>query len=106
ADFSLVRVGIAESVAPPRLVIGFGKDSRTVEAARVQDETVVYRDWLKVAEGDGMVTVALAPGQLETENVARPKTVADNVSGDQRYGGDRGLHVDSMGRRGAGVRCA
>ncbi|WP_076351047.1 DUF1592 domain-containing protein [Paludisphaera borealis] len=96
ANFSLVRVGVDESVAPPRLIIGFGKDRRTVEAARVQDETVVYRYWLKVAEGDGMVHVALAPGQSDSENVAKPKTVADNVSGDQRYGGDRGLHVDSM----------
>ncbi len=32
ADFSLVRVGIDESVPPPRLVIGFGKDRRTVDA--------------------------------------------------------------------------
>ena len=51
ADFSLVRVGIAESVPTPRLEIGFGTDSRTVEAVRVQDETVVYRYWLEVAEG-------------------------------------------------------
>ncbi len=52
ADFSLVRVGIAESVPPPRLVIGFGKDRRTLDAVRVQDETVVYRYWLTVAKGD------------------------------------------------------
>ena len=63
ADFSLVRVGIAESVPPPRLVIGFGKDRRTVDAVRVQDETVVYRYWLKVAEGDNLVHVALAPAR-------------------------------------------
>jgi hypothetical protein len=61
---------------------------------------------MKVAEGDHTVTVALAPGQLETENVARPKTVADNVSGDQRYGGDRGLHVDSMVVHGPVVNAA
>ena len=96
-DFSLVRVGIAESVAPPRLVVGLGKDRRTVDAVRVQDETVVYRYWLEVAEGDGLVHVALAPGQAER---AKPKDVAANVSGDQRYENDRGLHVDSMVVRG------
>ena len=95
-DFSLVRVGIAESVAPPRLVVGFGKDRRIVEAVRVQDETVVYRYWLDVAEGDDLVHVSLAPGQAKGANVARPAEVAANVSGDQRYEGDRGLHVDSM----------
>ena len=100
ADFSLVRVGIAESVPPPRLVIGFGKDRRTVDAVRVQDETVVYRYWLKVAEGDNLVHVALAPGQAESANVVKPSEIAANVSGDQRYGGNRGLHVDSMVVRG------
>jgi hypothetical protein len=100
ADFSLVRVGIAESVRPPRLVIGFGKDRRTVEAVRVQDETVVYRYWLEVAEGDKRVHVVLAPGQAESANVVKPAQVGANVSGDQRYGGDRGLHVDSMVVRG------
>jgi hypothetical protein len=100
ADFSLVRVGIAESVPPPRLVIGFGKDTRTLEAVRVQDETVVYRYWLTVAEGDKLVRVVLAPGQERSENVVRPKQVAANVSGDQRYGAERGLHVDSMVVRG------
>jgi hypothetical protein len=96
ADFSLVRVGIAESVPPPRLVIGFGKDRRTVDAVRVQDETVVYRYWLTVAEGDGLVHVELAPGQAESANVLKPAEITSNVSGDQRYGGNRGLHVDSM----------
>jgi hypothetical protein len=100
ADFSLVRVGIAESVPPPRLIIGFGKDRRTVDAVRVQDETVVYRYWLKVAEGDGKVHVSLAPGQAESANVVKPSEVTANVSGDQRYGGNRGLHVDSMVVRG------
>ena len=100
ADFSLVRVGISESVPPPRLVIGFGKDRRTVDAVRVQDETVVYRYWLKVAEGDHLVHVSLAPGQSRSENVVKPAEVAANVSGDQRYGSERGLHVDSMVVRG------
>jgi hypothetical protein len=99
-DFSLVRVRISESVPPPRLVVGFGKDRRTVEAVRVQDETVVYRYWLKVAEGDKLVHVSLAPGQSENANVVKPAGVAANVSGDQRYGSDRGLHVDSMVVRG------
>ena len=61
ADFSLVRVGIPESIPPPKLVIGFGKDRRTVEAVSVQDETVVYRYWLTVAEGDNQVHVKLRP---------------------------------------------
>jgi hypothetical protein len=100
ADFSLVRVGIAESVPPPRLVIGFGKDRRTVDAVQVQDETVVYRYWLKVAEGDNLVHVALAPGQAESANLVKPTEVAANVSGDKRYGGNSGLHVDSMVVRG------
>lgn len=100
ADFSLVRVGIAESVAPPRLVIGFGKDRRTVDAVRVQDETVVYRYWLTVAPSDDTVHVALAKGQADSANVVKPKEVTANVSGDQRYGGNRGLHVDSMVVRG------
>jgi hypothetical protein len=100
ADFSLVRVGIAESVPPPRLVIGFGKDRRTVDAVHVQDETVVYRYWLTVAEGDKLVHVALAPGQAESANIVKPKAAAANVSGDKRYGNDFGLHVDSMVVRG------
>jgi hypothetical protein len=100
ADFSLVRVGIAESVPPPRLIVGFGKDRRTVDAVRVQDETVVYRYWLNVVSGDKMVHVELAPGQAKSANVIKPKEIAANVSGDQRYEGDRGLHVDSMVVRG------
>jgi hypothetical protein len=107
ADFSLVRVGIAESAVPPRLVIGFGKDRRTVEAVRVQDETVVYRYWLKVAEGDDKVHVSIAPPASGPSDEARltngkskPKQTNRNVSGDQRYGGNRGLHVDSMVVRG------
>jgi hypothetical protein len=99
-DLSLVRVRISESVPPPRLVVGFGKDRRTVEAVRVQDETVVYRYWLKVAEGDKLVHVSLAPGQAQSANVVKPADVAANVSGDQRYGSDRGLHVDSIVVRG------
>jgi hypothetical protein len=100
ADFSLVRVGIPESVPPPRLEIGFGKDSRTVEAVQVQDETVVYRYWLSVAPGDNQVKVALAPVQAAKANLERPKDVAANVSGDKRYGNETGLHVDSMVVRG------
>jgi hypothetical protein len=100
ADFSLVRVGIAESVSPPRLEIGFGKDRRTLLAVRVQDETVVYRYWLKVAPGDNLVHVALAPGQAESSSVAKPARAGANVSGDKRYGDDVGLHVDSMVVRG------
>ena len=100
ADFSLVRVGIPESVPPPRLVIGFGKDRRTVDAVQVQDETVVYRYWLTVAEGDKLVHVALATGQADNANTLKPKDIAANVSGDKRYGNDTGLHVDSMVVRG------
>jgi hypothetical protein len=100
AHFSLVRVGIPESVPPPRLEIGFGKDRRTVDAVQVQDETVVYRYWLKVAAGDNLVHVALAPGQAGNANLVKPTEVAANVSGDKRYGNDSGLHVDSMVVRG------
>ncbi len=96
AAFSLVRVGIPESIPPPKLVIGFGKDRRTVDAVSVQDETVVYRYWLTVAEGDNQVYVKLAPGQEKGPNVVRPRVLADNISGDKRYGNEIGLHVDSM----------
>ncbi len=96
ANFSLVRVGIPEAVPPPRLVIGFGTDQRTLAAAQVQDETVVYRFWIETVEGDKLVRVALAPDEAEGPNVKPPAAVAANVSGDQRYGGQIGLHVDSM----------
>ncbi|MDG3007927.1 DUF1592 domain-containing protein [Paludisphaera mucosa] len=99
-DFSLVRVGVEESVTPPKLVVGLGKDRRTVDAASVQDETVVYRYWLTVVDGDKSAFVTLAPGQAESENVVAPKQVGAAAGGDQRYGGDRGLHVDSMVVRG------
>jgi hypothetical protein len=81
-------------------VIGFGKDRRTLDAVRVQDETVVYRYWLKVAPGDSLVHVALAPGQEGSPNAVNPTDLATNVSGDKRYGNERGLHVDSMVVRG------
>ncbi len=101
ADLSLVRVGISESVPPPKLVVGFGKDRRTIEAVRVQDETVVYRFWINVAAGDNQVHVSLAPNEIESSNVTNPKTVSANESGDQRYGANRGLHVDSIVVRGS-----
>ncbi len=101
ADFSLVRSGIDESVSPPRLMIGFGKDRRTVVAARVQDETVVYRYWLRVAEGDNEVHVSLAQDQQAADvNDLDQEGRTANVSGDQRYGKDHGFHVDSMVVRG------
>ena len=100
ADFSLVRVGIAESVPAPRLEIGFGSDRRTVDAVQVQDETVVYRYWLRVAAGDNLVHVALARSQTADANLVKPKEIAANVSGDKRYGTETGLHVDSMVVRG------
>ena len=87
ADFSLVRVGIAESVPPPRLVIGFGKDRRTVDAVQVQDETVVYRYWLNGRGGrQHWSTSRWLPARRENANVVKPKDVAANVSGDKRYG--------------------
>lgn len=99
ADFSLVRVRVDDAVPPPRLVIGLGADARTVEAVQVQDETVVYRLWLTVEEGDETARVALAPGQTEDE-VLGPDVVTAIAGGDQRYGDNRGLHVDSMVVRG------
>ena len=96
ADFSLVRAGIAETVPPPRMVVGLGKDRRTVEAVRVQDETVVYRYWLEVAEGDNLVHVALAPRPASGTPRSKADEIAANISGDQRYGSMRGLHVDSL----------
>ncbi|MCA9190790.1 MAG: DUF1592 domain-containing protein [Planctomycetales bacterium] len=97
-EFSLVRVGIDEAEPPPRLLIGFGKDSRTLNAVQIQDETIVYRFWINVAEGDHEVEVSVAPQLVEPQVVAR--SVGTNVSGDQRYGNNRGLHVDSMVVRG------
>ena len=104
ANFSLVRVGISEKEPAPRLVIGFGRDRRTVSAVSVQDETVVYRYWLQVAEGDHTVRVALAPNPAAKKDAKKPAEVSDNVSGDQRYGNERGLHVDSMVVRGPVVQ--
>ena len=95
-EFSLVRVGIDESVEPPTLRIGFSSDARVVRAIRVQDETVVYRFWMNVREGDRQVRVADTNPTPENE----PVSVNANVSGDQRYGNQRGLHVDSMVVRG------
>lgn len=98
ADFSLVRAGIDESAPPPRLLISFGKDRRAVDAERVQDETVVYRYWLTVAKGDNQVGVSLAqPAEASLKPLA---VVNSSVSGDQRYGKNHGLHVDSMIVRG------
>ncbi|WP_152051593.1 DUF1592 domain-containing protein [Tautonia marina] len=98
-DFSLVRVRVADEVPPPELLIGLGAAERRVEAVQVQDETVIYRLWLTVAEGDSMARVALAPGQTEA-SVLGPDIVTAIAGGDQRYGDARGLHVDSMVVRG------
>ncbi len=95
-NFSLVRVGIAETAPTPRLMVGLGRDRRAVEAARVQDETVVYRYWLDVAPGDAQVHVSVDASGRKIASDAKNAEVGANVSGDQRYGGDRGLHVDSM----------
>lgn len=99
ADFSLVRAGVHESVEPPRLVIGFGSDRRTVRAARIQDETVVYRLFLRVHDGDSRVYVAIADQDREIAQNG-VDTAGENVSGDKRYGNQRGYHVDSMVVRG------
>ena len=99
-DFSLVRVGVAETVPTPTVYVSFGKDYRNIDAVRVQDETLVYRFWIEVAAGDKLVTVRLAAKQTTLPNDDTKKEVTSNVSGDQRYGGNRGLHVDSMVVRG------
>ncbi|MEW4568338.1 DUF1592 domain-containing protein [Tautonia sp. JC769] len=98
-DFSLVRVRVADEVPPPLLDIRLGTLGRRVEAVQVQDETVVYRLWLTVADGDSKARIALAPGQTESE-VLGPDVIAAIAGGDQRYGDARGLHVDSMVVRG------
>jgi hypothetical protein len=103
-DFSLVRVGISETAPTPRLIVSFGSDTRAIEALRVQDETVVYRFWMSVGQGDKQVKVEL-PEQAKLPVANAPGVeIADNVSGDQRYGSDRGLHVDSMVVKGPVVR--
>ncbi|MCR9295876.1 MAG: DUF1592 domain-containing protein [bacterium] len=99
ADFSLVRAGISESVKPPRMFVSFGTDFRSIDAAKVQDETVVYRFWLSVFPGDGKVQVSLAEEQPMDELVVSTDS-GDNVSGDKRYGNNVGLHVDSLVVRG------
>lgn len=97
-EFSLVRAGIDEAVRPPRLNISFGTDVRDIEAVRVQDETVMYRFWILVAQKDAAVQVKLSDIQPEQDKPAQKASA--NVSGDQRYGKDYGLHVDSMVVRG------
>jgi hypothetical protein len=99
-DFSLVRVGVAETVPTPTLQVRFGQDHRIVDAVRVQDETLVYRFWIQVVDGDDKVTVKLADRQTTPLASDAKREVTANVSGDQRYGGNRGLHVDSMVVRG------
>lgn len=94
-DFSLVRAGLPEDVPPPRMLIGFGTDRRAITAATLQDETVVYRYWMNVFEGDAQVSVALAANQ-ENLPVFQVASTSADVSGDKRYGNDKGLHVDSM----------
>lgn len=98
-DFSLVRAGISETAPTPSLKIGFGSDSRIIAAAKVQDETVVYKFWINVFESDEQVRVAVArePGKQANE---LNQQVGQNVSGDKRYGSNVGLHVDSMVVRG------
>ena len=80
ADFSLVRVGIPESIPPPRLVIGFGKDRRTVDAVSVQDETVVYRYWLTVAEGDKQVYVKLRQVKKRAQTLCGPRSLLTTLA--------------------------
>src|SRR5262245_53239429 len=55
---------------------------------------------MTVTSGDKQVHVSLAPGQAESANVRKPAEVTAQVSGDQRYGAKRGLHVDSIVVRG------
>ena len=99
-DFSLVRVGVAETVPTPTIFVSFGEDYRNIDAVQVQDETLVYRFWIDVAADDKSVTVRLASKQTTPLKRETNKEVTSNVSGDQRYGGNRGLHVDSMVVRG------
>lgn len=98
-DFSLVRAGVDESVQPPWLKIGFGSDARRLTATRIQDETVVYRFWIQVNQQDSVVRIEV--DEDPTADADDPATTIEaNVSGDQRYGNNRGLHADSMVVRG------
>jgi hypothetical protein len=98
-DFSLVRVGVPESTEPPRLVIGLGTDRRVVRAAQIQDETVVYRLFLAVKQGNDQAYISILDEDREA-SAAALETIATNVSGDKRYGSKRGYHVDSIVVRG------
>jgi len=98
-DFSLVRVGINENAPTPLLDMGLGREHRKVHALRIQDETVLYRVFLRVTEGDASATVSVAVDTMADVALSDAE-VGNNVSGDQRYGNDRGLHVDSMVVRG------
>jgi Protein of unknown function (DUF1592)/Protein of unknown function (DUF1588)/Protein of unknown function (DUF1587)/Protein of unknown function (DUF1585)/Protein of unknown function (DUF1595)/Planctomycete cytochrome C len=100
ADFSLVRVGVSELVPPPTLQIGFGTDVRRLDAVRIQDETIVYRFWMEVCQDDHTVSVRLSDHQTHQSPANPNQDATANVSGDQRYGGNRGMHVDSMVVRG------
>src|SRR5262249_38820370 len=51
ADVIVIRRLPAES-KPPKLVIGFGKDRRTVAIAVEQDESLIYRVWLEPGKGE------------------------------------------------------
>ena len=101
ADFSLVRVGIAESVPPPRLVIGFGKDRRHASrpsGCRTRRSSIATGS--RSPRGTTWSTSRLRPARPKVPMSPSPQEVAANVSGDKRYGDDVGLHVDSMVVRG------
>jgi hypothetical protein len=100
ADVIVIRRLPAESKAP-RLVIGFGKDRRTVSVAVEQDESLIYRVWLQTEKGKNNVFVGIADGEAEKEQPARRDgSEAQKKSESRPRGGRPGLTVDSIVLRG------
>jgi mono/diheme cytochrome c family protein len=100
ADVIVIRRLPAESKAP-RLVIGFGKDRRTVTVAVEQEESLTYRVWLQPEIGKNDVFVGIAEGRAVQEQPAQPATGDAKETGAGRARGSRPeFTVDSIVIRG------
>jgi hypothetical protein len=98
ADVIVIRRLPAESKAP-RIVIGFGKNRRTVAVAVEQDESLIYRVWLHAEKGKNNVFVGIA--EAAKEQPARPGANEEKKPGEGgQRGGRPGLTVDSIVIRG------
>ena len=99
ADVIVIRRLPAES-KPPRLVIGFGKDRRTVSVAVEQDESLIYRVWLETEKGKNNVFVGIAQDAGNRHQPAREGAGEPEKKEGRARGGRPGFTVDSIVIRG------